>query len=326
MKILYGIQGTGNGHITRSCQIISLLQKNHDVDVLVSGQQNKISNILNIKYNFKGFGFKFKNSGKIDYLKTFLNIDFKQFYEDLKSINFDQYDLIISDFEPVSSYGAKINNIPSIGISNQLFIKKQTKNIFKKFFLNLFSPTKTNLPIDFFENKNKNVFGPIIDNNLTKITKEGDFVLIYMPHWKLEHVSDKLKEFELPKNISHFKIYHPEVKSYKFKKNNIVMMPINRTSFITDLKNCYGIITNAGFSTISESLYLNKKIWSIPLENQFEQKFNAKKINKKGFFVTNKLNKKNFNEWIYHKQPNIKIENSSTKIVDYINSVLDFKK
>jgi uncharacterized protein (TIGR00661 family) len=88
MKILYGVQGTGNGHITRSSQIINLLKKNHQVDVLLSGEQNNLSNILDVKFFFKGFGFKFKKSGKIDYYKTIKEIDFKQFYSDIKSINF----------------------------------------------------------------------------------------------------------------------------------------------------------------------------------------------------------------------------------------------
>lgn len=323
MKILYGIQGTGNGHITRSAQIINLLEKYHQVDVLISGNQNTLSNILKIKYKFKGFNFSLKKSGKIDYYRTIQNVDFRQFYLDVKSIEFENYDLIISDFEPICAYGAKINKKKSIGISNQIFLKKQTKNIFKKIFLNYFSPTEINIPINFFEDKNEKVFGPILDNNLNKNSSQENFILIYMPHCSLKSLIKELNNFELPRNIEHFRIYHPEVKSYKFKKDNILLLPPNRTSFVTDLKKCFGVITNSGFSTISESLFLNKKIWSIPLENQFEQKFNAKSIEKKGFFVTKKLNPSNFKKWIHHNQPqNLQIENSAPRIVELINSIL----
>ncbi len=323
MKILYGVQGTGNGHITRSCQIINLLKKNHQVDVLLSGEQNNLSNILDVKFFFKGFGFRFKKSGKIDYYKTIKEIDFKQFYNDIKSINFREYDIVISDFEPISAYGAKIFKKKSIGISNQISLKKQTKNIFKKIFLNYFAPTNLNLPIDLFENRKKGIYGPIIDNNINRNTSEEDFVLIYMPHWNLNTIIKELKEFDLPENIKYFKVFHPEVKSYKFKKDNVVLLPPNRTAFVHELKKCFGIITNSGFSTISESLYLNKKIWSIPIENQFEQKFNAKKISKKGYFVTKKLSKQNFTKWINHTQPKKNnVQNSLNEIVDYINLIL----
>ena len=40
MKILYAIQGTGNGHLSRARDIIPILQKKGDVDILVSGTQH----------------------------------------------------------------------------------------------------------------------------------------------------------------------------------------------------------------------------------------------------------------------------------------------
>ena len=44
MKILYGIQTTGNGHLTRAKEVISILKKRAEVDVVLSGpDDNKIS-------------------------------------------------------------------------------------------------------------------------------------------------------------------------------------------------------------------------------------------------------------------------------------------
>ena len=37
MKILYAIQGTGNGHLSRAIDVIPALKKIGQVDVLVSG-------------------------------------------------------------------------------------------------------------------------------------------------------------------------------------------------------------------------------------------------------------------------------------------------
>ena len=50
MNILYGIQCTGNGHLTRSLKVVCRLKKmGHNVDILFSGKNyNK-----NIKYNVK---------------------------------------------------------------------------------------------------------------------------------------------------------------------------------------------------------------------------------------------------------------------------------
>ena len=37
MKILYAIQGTGNGHVSRAREIIPFLRKYGNVDILISG-------------------------------------------------------------------------------------------------------------------------------------------------------------------------------------------------------------------------------------------------------------------------------------------------
>ena len=39
MKILYAIQGTGNGHLSRARDIIPVLQQKGELDILVSGIQ-----------------------------------------------------------------------------------------------------------------------------------------------------------------------------------------------------------------------------------------------------------------------------------------------
>ena len=45
MKILYGIQGTGNGHISKSETIYPLLKKYGEVDVLISASNLSLIHI-----------------------------------------------------------------------------------------------------------------------------------------------------------------------------------------------------------------------------------------------------------------------------------------
>ena len=40
MRILYGIQGTGNGHISRALEVLPYLKKKASVDILISGRQS----------------------------------------------------------------------------------------------------------------------------------------------------------------------------------------------------------------------------------------------------------------------------------------------
>ena len=66
MKILYAIQGTGNGHLTRAKEIIPILQQKGDLDILLSGNENNIPLGYDVKYNLKGLNFTFGKNGGID--------------------------------------------------------------------------------------------------------------------------------------------------------------------------------------------------------------------------------------------------------------------
>jgi len=57
MKILYAIQGTGNGHISRAREIVPLLQQYGELDLLVSGTEAEVSLSQPLKYRLHGFSF-----------------------------------------------------------------------------------------------------------------------------------------------------------------------------------------------------------------------------------------------------------------------------
>jgi hypothetical protein len=65
-------------------QKILPLLKHYDVDILVSGEMNPIDIGHQIKYRFKGFTFVYDN-GKIDYWKTFKQLNLIQFVKDIVS-------------------------------------------------------------------------------------------------------------------------------------------------------------------------------------------------------------------------------------------------
>ena len=54
MKVLYAIQGTGNGHLSRAKEIVPALLNRVEVDILVSGSQAEVEFPYEIKYKKKG--------------------------------------------------------------------------------------------------------------------------------------------------------------------------------------------------------------------------------------------------------------------------------
>ena len=86
MKILYAIQGTGNGHVTRAREIVPLLRKNHDTDILISGIQADVELPFEIQYRFHGLSFIFGKKGNVDIAETYKKSGLKQLMKDIRSL------------------------------------------------------------------------------------------------------------------------------------------------------------------------------------------------------------------------------------------------
>jgi uncharacterized protein (TIGR00661 family) len=76
---------------------------------------------------------------------------------------------------------------------------------------------------------------------------------------------------------------------YGFNKNvaagNCVFKEASTEGFATDLAAARGVIASAGYSLISECMYLRKKMLLLPLAGQYEQVLNARYVEKLGLGV-----------------------------------------
>ena len=119
MKILYAIQGTGNGHLSRAGEILPFLQSKHEVDILISGSQVELTLPFPVKYQYRGLGFVFGAKGGIDLVKTYKKNNLKAFFKEINELPVHLYDLVISDFEPVSAWACYQAGKPCVGMSHQ---------------------------------------------------------------------------------------------------------------------------------------------------------------------------------------------------------------
>lgn len=303
MKILYGIQLTGNGHITRSIQIIkSLKERGFEVDIITSGNNSQLEIPYAIKSHHIGISMLYNNNGGIDWFNTIKNIELKKF---IKDIDYDvsEYDLVISDFEPISAWSARRQNVKSIGIGNQYSFtsnkihrpKKPSK--IAEIFLKNFAPCNLNIGLGY-DNYDDFIFKPIINEELlNKDITNKDFILVYLPSLSADYIFEQVKEF----NRYKWKIYSPEIKE-DYIRSGIILKKPNKEEFTKDLLSCSGVITASGFSTTSEALILNKKLWSIPIKKQYEQLCNAISLKKIGV-MTEDLNSDSISKWITNYKP-----------------------
>ena len=233
MHILYGIATTGNGHISRSKIIINALKKRgHSIDVILSGREEKnLFDIDELKpYQIKkGFTFS-NNKGRISYIKTVLKSNLLEFLNDVKSVK-NVYDIVITDFDPISAYAAKKYNIPCMGIGHQYSFYEDIPMTNKMRFSSMFFP-KIYAPVTFsipfhFHHFNQPILPPFIDpilHDRRDKEKIGDDVLVYLPWENLNDMISILKE------VSRDFIFYTDVEHIK-EIENITLKPFSNKNF-----------------------------------------------------------------------------------------------
>ncbi len=302
MKILYSVQGTGNGHITRAMEIIPLLQKRGEVDVLVSGTSSELQLPFEVKYKFGGLSFVFGKGGGVDVWNTYLQMNSLRLLREIRSVPVDKYDLIISDFEPVSAWAARLAKRPSIGLSNQvatlhpLAPKPKHTDFFGKMILEHYAPTTFNYGFHF-RALDQNVFTPVIRKKIRDLSvKDKGHYTVYLPSYSDERILKFLKRF---KDVE-WKVFSKTSKK-KYREKDISIQPLDAEEFLKSIASCSGVLCNAGFGVTSEALFLNKKLLVIPMKTQYEQHCNAAMLKSMDVTVVKKLKGKHADkvkEWI----------------------------
>lgn len=323
MKILYAIQGTGNGHLSRARDIIPILQQKGELDILVSGTQADVELPYPVKYKFKGLSFIFGKNGGIDLLATYRKSNLKQLYKEIRSLPVEEYDLVLNDFEPVSAWACKMKHKVCIGLSHQAAVinkkspKPKKKDVVGKAVLNNYAPVTAAYGIHFGA-YDKDIFTPVIRNQIreAKVEDKGHYT-VYLPAYNDKKIIKVLAEVE---NIQ-WQVFSKHAKK-EYTEKNIHIRPINNDDFIESLVTCTGILCGAGFETPAEALFLKKKLMTIPMKGQYEQQCNAAALTALAVPVIKSLKKKHLDKiknWVNGKQQiDVNFPNTTQRIINMI--------
>jgi uncharacterized protein (TIGR00661 family) len=309
MKVLYAIQGTGNGHISRAREIIPRLQDYCQCDILLSGNQCDVELGVPVKFRFKGLSFVFGKNGGIDMWNTTMNASLPNLRREIAQLNVEDYDFVINDFEPVSAWACHKKKIPCIGLSHQgaLLSKNvpfpEKKDHFGRFVLRNYAPAMMHFGFHFQAYDN-NIFTPVIRRQVREcVIKELDYYTVYLPSFDDERLVKKLSYFE---NINWHIFSKHSAKSYQTA--NIIIKPITNDQFVADMANAKGVLCGAGFETPAEALFLNKKLMVIPMKGQYEQQCNAAALGLMGVPVIKNFNRKQLDKIGQWLDSNIKVK------------------
>ena len=271
MRILYGVQGTGNGHLSRARVMANAFkQSNIQVDYLFSGREADGFFDMEPFGEFqvrRGMTFEAK-AGKVNIPKTVSHNFSTSIFKDIDSLELNNYDLVLSDYEPVSAWAAKRQGVPSIGISHQAALKypvpKKGQGWFDDLFINHFAPVDIALGCHW-HHFGFPILPPFVDVNEVQ-TEYSHKILVYLPFEAPEAIIQYLAKFD----EYQFMVYHAQV-PWQPLPEHITWYGFDRVGFKSNLAASGGVVCNAGFELVSEALTLGKKILVKPLLGQFEQ-------------------------------------------------------
>lgn len=322
MRIFYGVQGTGNGHITRA-RIMAKELYAAGIDVTFQFTGRPADKYFDMEV-FNGYqlrtGLTFNTEkGQVNYLKTARDAKPITFIKDVKSLDLSGYDLVISDFEPVTAWAAKSQKIPVLGIGHQYAfnhkIPREGSDPIAEQVMKYFAPADKGVGLHW-HHFGQPILPPIIDTPETPKSIIKNKIIVYLPFEDQNEVIRFLSPFE---NFD-FHIYSPEPVPSTF--GHITCNPLSRDGFQKDLYDCAGIISNAGFELASESLQLGKKILAKPLHAQMEQISNAAALQQLGYgHVMQDMNSYVIDHWLHdNRAVHITYPNVAKVLVQWIQS------
>ena len=312
MRILYGIQGTGNGHVARAREILPILNKHAHVDVILSGNQSQIDLGFDVNYHSEGLTFKSSKKGGIAYLKSVFTASPIDLIRDIRQLPVKKYDLVISDFEPVSSWSALIHGVPCIEMSHQAAVshklapKPAAVDRVGSYVLSHYSPAKKKYGFHF-EAFAQDIFTPVIRKDVRELTPENNgYYTVYLPFYVDDYLIRFLQQFE-----ANWHVFSKSAKGIEQLKN-VKIQAIENKAFLSSLEGCEGVLCGAGFELPSEALFLGKKLMVIPMHGQYEQQCNAAALQGIGIDVLDSL------DLIHHRTINYWINKPMQKgIINY---------
>ena len=314
-RIVYGVAGEGSGHSSCAREMAAhLREQGHDL-WLVSYDRG----YRNLKDDFRVFEVEglciASEDNKVSVVKTFTE-NLKRLPEghrrlqELRQELFKQFqpDCVITDFEPMTAYLANHYDVPLITLDNQhrmrymeydcpkdlQFESQVTKNIIRA----MVPYPDVSLVTTFFfanaTNQRSFLFPPILRREVLALQPEQrDHILVYVTSG-FESLLEQLPLF----GRERFCVYGYDRDE---QAGVLTYRPFSKEGFLHDLATAKAVIATAGFTLISEALYLRKPYLALPMQGQFEQQLNGYQLSRLGYGTSvDEVTSEAIGDFLYH--------------------------
>ncbi len=307
MNIFYAVQATGNGHISRSMELLPYLQKYGKVDIFLSGNNSNLRLDAPVAYRSKGLSLYYTCNGSLHYWKTAKAINPFVLNQEIAQLPVEKYDLVINDYDYITSRACAAKQIPSVSFGHQASFQSDKvprppqKSKIGEWLLKSYAKADQYIGLHF-KPYDDFILTPVIKQEIREATPvDKGHITVYLPSYC---------EQQLIKIFSAIREYRFEIFSRESCQENTIgnirFLPVNKHLFNKSFIHCHGIITGGGFETPSEALHLGKKIMAIPIRGQYEQCCNAAALREMNIMTPDKIGddfEKVFDHWITHCQP-----------------------
>jgi uncharacterized protein (TIGR00661 family) len=294
-RIIYALSGQGRGHTSRVIAISDeLRRKGHEVifccggtaqEILESEGENVIS-VPALRQIMQG--------NQIQHGKTIAcNWKYVVGLPDIVARLADEFsrirpDLLITDFEAFSPKAARRLGLPVLSFNHQQVVTETRYDLpaservaatLAGMAIRLIAPSRPEhilLTSFFFPPLRHPEYTTLVPPIIRPVVKaatpsKGEHILVYYNQPEgAEYVLDTLRRVNAP-----FIVYNFGQPAEPQKYPNIQFKEPSLDGFLKDLAACRAIICTAGFTLISEALYLGKPLLAVPNRGIFEQTINA---------------------------------------------------
>jgi len=297
LKILYGLPSEGMGHATR-CKVMieHLIRQGHTVKVATSDRAAEFLKDFEI-LEIKGLHLKYEDGKVAKFDSLMMNMKpeiLKTNFEQFRKVNKDlDPDVCISDYDSFTHAYAKFHHLPILCLDNIQFfarfeieidVPKKLKSDYEtaKILTTMKTPgCDRYLVISSWPGKAVKPDTYRVPPVLRQVILDahpttGDHMLVYQTSTSQTNLVPELQK------VTNMKFY-----VYGFHRDedhgNVILKTFSEPGFVKDLEESCAVITNGGYSLISECLYLHKPLCCFPIEGQFEQYCNASYVQKLGY-------------------------------------------
>jgi uncharacterized protein (TIGR00661 family) len=306
MKILYSIQATGNGHISRAMELLPHLRQLGEIDLFLSGSNSQLKLDAPVKYRSNGLSLFYNCSGGLDYWKMIKGFHPLRLRKEIQELPVEQYDLVINDFEYITAAACARKQVRSVNFGHQAsFISDKTprparSNRTGEFILKNYSKASHYLGLHF-KKYDDFIFTPVIKKDILEAQpSDQGHITIYLPAYCEKELVEVFGQFR----DHRFELFSGETRAARME-GNLKILPIDKQLFNQSLIHCHGIICGAGFETPAEALQLRKKLMVIPIRKQYEQQCNAAALAEMGITSLEMIGpdfKEVFEKWLSQPQ------------------------